>query len=70
MSRAAYELNKGWREDGHPHERDENGFCTTCGAVKGEGHYKCLPPVAKSQAVTSILPETLVKPDPELSINC
>ena len=24
--------------DGHPHERDETGFCTTCGAVRHEYH--------------------------------
>ena len=47
MSWAAYELNKDWHKDGHPHERDENGFCTTCGARKGEGHYKCGPKEAE-----------------------
>ncbi len=35
--------SKGWQNDGHPHLRDENGFCTTCGAVKGEYHYRCVP---------------------------
>ena len=38
MSRAF--LSSGWRQDGYPHERDENGFCGNCGARDGESHYR------------------------------
>lgn len=41
MSRAF--LSDGWQRDGHPHERDENGFCGNCGARKGERHYVLKP---------------------------
>lgn len=26
--------------DGYPHKRDKSGFCGSCGARKGEYHYK------------------------------
>ena len=42
MSWAAHWLNRNWHLDGHPHERDEHGFCGTCGAQRGEGHYACV----------------------------
>lgn len=29
--------------DGHPHRRDEKGFCTTCGAMRNEYHFRCIP---------------------------
>ena len=32
-----------WRNDGHPHDRDADGFCTTCGATANEYHYSCSP---------------------------
>jgi len=41
MSRAF--VSDGWQRDGHPHERDENGFCGNCGARKGEYHYALKP---------------------------
>jgi hypothetical protein len=36
-------LSLGWTKDGHPHERDDNGFCGTCGATRYEPHYRCVP---------------------------
>jgi hypothetical protein len=36
-------LSLGWTEDGHPHIRDANGFCGTCGATRQEPHYRCIP---------------------------
>lgn len=53
MSRAAYELNKNWREDGHPHIRDRLGFCHTCGARNGEGHYRCVPKTVPEAEIPS-----------------
>lgn len=32
-----------WRTDGHPHKRDEDGTCGTCGASWAEYHYRCIP---------------------------
>jgi hypothetical protein len=30
-------------EDGHPHERDERGWCKTCMAPPGCSHARCKP---------------------------
>lgn len=31
----------GW-DDGHPHERDESGWCTTCMSPPGTSHSRCV----------------------------
>lgn len=35
-------LSEGWENGGHPHHRDENGFCGSCGASANEYHYRCV----------------------------
>lgn len=32
----------GW-SDGHPHQRNENGWCRTCAAPPGCSHSRCVP---------------------------
>lgn len=54
----------GWQDDGHPHKRDESGFCTTCGAVKGEAHYRCVPPGDLSDGGPPLESPGLVHPMP------